>query len=349
MSVPRYQWQPSTEEIARRAGVARADVIRFDHNTSPYPPPWQTEEGAAAATGLNEYPAADYLPLRIAAAQLAGVSPEMVVPGAGVDEMIDLCARALIPPGGRAVAPSPTYTLYRIATMRRGARYGDVPRSGPGLAWPGAALAEAAAEADLIWLCLPDNPFGDRPQDDAIRQVLTAARGIVVIDAAYAEFAGDAWSPWLAGHPNLVVLHTLSKAFGLAAIRVGYSISSADIAMRLDAVRPPGSVSSISAALAIRALGQPDYAREIVARIAAARADLAESLGQLGMWVRPSLVNFLLCEVGPGAAALETELMGRGMVVRAYRSGPLTQYLRFTVRSPAENARLVAELERILS
>ncbi len=348
MTVPRYQWQPSTAEIARRAGIAPAEVIRFDHNTSPYAAPWSVEEAATAAAGLNEYPAADYLPLRTAAARLAGVEPEMVVPGAGVDEMIDLCARALIPPGGRAVASSPTYTLYRIATMRRGARYDDVPRAAPGLGWPGEALAGAAAAADLTWLCVPDNPFGDRPDDGEIDRVLTAAAGIVVIDAAYAEFADDRWAPWLERHPHLVVLHTMSKAFGLAGIRVGYSLSSPDIAMRLDAVRPPGSVSSVSAALAIRALEEPEYVKGIITDIWAARAELAGRLAGLGWAVRPSVANFLLCEVGPEAPAIEAALMARGIVVRAFAAGPLAEYLRFTVRSPAEHDRLFAELERIL-
>ncbi len=270
MTTPVYQWQPSTAEIARRAGIAPEEVIRFDHNTSPTAPPWAPEEAAIAGDRLNEYPAADYRRLREAAGAYAGVDAEQVVPGAGVDELIGLAALAFLPAGGSAVAAEPTYTLYRIATMQRGGTFTALTRRAPDFGLP-AALADAAATADLTWLCVPHNPTGRREPDQAIAAVIEAASGTVVVDAAYAQFAGDRWAPLVERHRNLVVLHTLSKAFGLAGIRVGYSLSSPELAARLHAVRPPGSISTGSAALAIRALAEPGLAVSNVASIVAER------------------------------------------------------------------------------
>ncbi len=347
MSAPVYQWQPSTAEIARRAGIAPEDVIRFDHNTSPVAPPWAEEVALAASARLNEYPAADYRPLCEAAAGYAGVDVDQVVPGAGADELIALTARAFLPAGGTAVAADPTYPLYRIATAHQAGRFVPVARTAPDFAIP-AGLAAAAATADLVWMCVPHNPSGRRDPDGAIAAVIEAASGIVLIDAAYAQFAGDSWTAWVKRYPNLVVAHTMSKAFGLAGIRVGYSVSVPELANRLQAVRPPGSISTVSAELAVRALGEPETAAANVAAITRERDRLAGGLAVFGFRVLPSMTNFVLCEVGASALDIEQRLMAEGLVVRSYRTGPLKDYLRFTVRLPDEDDRLLAALRVML-
>lgn len=346
MSAPVYQWQPSTAEIARRAGIDPADVIRFDHNTSPYRVDWAETEAAASAALLNEYPAADYTPLREAAGERAGVDADWVVPGAGADELIGLCARAFLEPGGTSIGVDPSYTLYRIAAAHAKATYSTVESPGPDFPYPGADLADRPE--DIVWLCIPNNPTGVRPSDAAVEAIVGSAAGIVVLDAAYAEFADDRWASWVERFDNLVVLHTMSKAYGLAGIRVGYSISQPDLAARLHAVRPPGSVSTTSAALAMRALRDPRLPDEAVDALTAARAVLAKRLADLGVRVLPSQTNFLLCEVGDGAAAAGDRLMREGIVVRSYHSGPLNDYLRFTVRTADEHDRLIEALERNL-
>ncbi len=345
---PKYRWQPSTAEIARRAGITPDRVVRFDHNTSPYAPAWAPDEAAAAARTANEYPAADYRPLREAAAAYAGVAADQVMVGAGADELILLAARAFLPPGGVAVADHPTYTLYRIATAHQRGEYATVDRTPPDFALPVAELADAAARSDLLWLCQPHNPTGRREPDADLEAVVGAAAGIVVVDAAYAEFGGDRWAPWLERHPNFVVLHTMSKAFGLAAIRVGYSLASPELTARLDSVRPPGSISTVSAALAIRALGEPELAKQHVAALADERTRLARMMAGAGFRVLPSETNFLLCEVGAHALELARQLMAEGLVVRSYQAGPLAEYLRFTVRTAADHDRLLAAIERNL-
>lgn len=348
MSSPRYRWQPTTTEIAAAAGIDEADVIRFDHNTSPYTTEWAREVVAGAANRLNEYPGASYAPLRDAAAAATGLARDNVVPGAGADELILLAARAFLRPGMRAVAAHPTYTLYRIATLQVGADYHDVPRT-PDLDFPVDALVDAARDADLTWLCVPDNPVGDRIDDSVVSAVIAATDGVVVIDGAYAEFAGDRWGPWVEQHHNVMVLHTLSKAYGLAAVRAGYALGHPSLIDAIDGVRPPGSISTLSSDLAIAALERPDLAKRTVADLNAARDGLAARLASLGFRVIPSVTNFLLCKVGPDAKRIAETLMAEGLVIRAFpNNGPLEGYLRFTVRDQPAHDRLIEALRRAL-
>ena len=351
MTAPVYQWQPTTIEIAARAGIDPSEVIRFDHNTSPAAPGWTAEVAASIAPGLNEYPGADYRPLRESIATYTGAEPEQVVPGAGADELILLTAGAFLPSGGTAVSAPPTYTLYAVATGQRDATLIEVPRSEPGFSLDVEATASVARDADLVWLCVPNNPTGNRDSDENIRTILDAARGVVVLDAAYAEFAGDRWPSWLDGYPNLIVLGTMSKAFALAGARVGYSLSSPELADELHRRRPPGSISSLSAALAERALGEPQWALANVGRVRSERDRLADRLGGLRFDVFPTITNFVLARLGPGARDLAEALMWEdGIVVRAFPpDSTLEFYLRFTVRSPVENERLLSALSRRLT
>lgn len=349
MPTTTYQWQPSTAEVARRAGIRIEDVIRFDHNTSPRSTSWAGAPLAAVASSLNEYPAPDYWPLRHAIGAYTGVQTAEIVPGAGADELISLCARAFLKPGDVAVSLDPTYSLYRVATEQHHGAYLTVAAEQPDFAFPLEPLVAAASAAQLVWLCVPNNPTGERPEDVALKRVIDATAGVVVIDAAYAEFCGDKWAPLIAENDNMVVLHTLSKAFGLAGIRVGYALASPSLAARLEAIRPPGSISTTSAALAIAALSQPAMAAELVEMIAQERDVLARRLRSLGFEVRPSRTNFLLCEVGPEAHRIEAALLAEGLVVRKYPKAPLAEFLRFTVRTRPDHDRLIAALERNLT
>ena len=350
MTIPRYRWQPTTAQIAERFGLAPADVVRFDHNTSPFPTDWAPALVAPMARRLNEYPGASYSPLRTAAAAHLGTTPDRIVPGAGVDEIILLIAKAHLGRGRRSAAVTPTYPLYEIATAQVGAEFAGVSWLAPDFRFPLDAIGEAAETSDVTWLCVPNNPTGHRVNDAAIAEVISAARGTVVIDAAYAEFSGDRWAPWVERYDNLIVCHTMSKGFGLAALRVGFAMTTPDRASELDAVRPPGSIASISAELAESALVDASRMRRHVDRIVRERHRFAEELTAAGLSVVPdSQTNFLLCHVGPHAREVAGDLMTSGLVVRAFPSGgPLEEFLRFTVRARDENARLIAGLTPLL-
>ncbi len=340
MTTKRYVWQATTAEIAERFGIDRDRVVRFDQNTSPDPTDWTAPFVPPDLPDLNEYPAASYRPLRESAARYAGVRPEEVVPGAGVDELIILAARAFLPPGGRARGYTPTYPLYQIATEQQGATFEGLSGAPPG----------SSHSSDLTWICVPNNPTGDRLPDVTIERIITSSPGIVVLDAAYAEFTNDRWGSWIDRFDSLLVLHTLSKGFGLAGIRVGYAIGNSELIDAIDRVRPPGSISTVSNTLAIAALSNPDRMRRSVEGLIVERERLADRLTELGLDVAPSEANFLLAHVGPEAQALAAGLMREGLVVREFPHIPeLIDYLRFTVRSPTDDDRLVNTIERIRS
>ncbi len=348
MTLPRYQWQPTTAEIAARASIAADEVIRFDHNTSPFPTEWAAGVAADVARGLNEYPGASYLPIREAAAAACGLDVEHIVPGAGVDELILLCGRAFLGPGRRAVEVTPTYPLYRIATAQAGAGLSTVAAGPPAFEFPAADVVEAARDADVLWLCVPNNPTGTTATASDVAAAVAATDGIVVVDAAYAEFTGDDWSGAVGAHHNVIVLRTLSKAYGLAGARVGFAMAHPSLIDRLDAVRPPGSISSVSADLAVAALRDPERMGAHVAELIAARNDLIEKLESLGWDPLPSLANFVLTDVGPGAPGLAGALMDDGLVVRTFPTGPLQSYVRVTVRTPTEHDRLIDGIRRYM-
>ncbi len=349
MTIPRYKWQPTTLEIAAAAGIDPSDVIRFDHNTTPWPTNWAVELAAAATADLNEYPGASYLGIRKAAAARHGLEPDQIVPGAGADELILLAARAFLQPAQVAAAVTPTYPLYRIACAQVGAELRQVPAVAPAFEVPLDAIVSAARDADLVWLCVPNNPTGANMTPEAVDAVIASTDGIVVVDAAYAEFTGTDWAEQVVQHTNLVVLRTLSKAFALAGARVGYAMAHSSLIDRIDALRPPGSIASISVALAEAALRRPELAARAVETLAAARDILAADLRSLGFRVLASEVNFLLCEVGAQAGVIAAQLRARGLVVRTFpEESGLEEYLRFTVRSREQNERLITTLRELL-
>jgi histidinol-phosphate aminotransferase len=170
---------------------------------------------------------------------------------------------------------------------------------------------------------------------------------LVVVDEAYFEFVGLTVLPWRERYPNLLVVRTLSKAFGLAGIRVGFGIGTRSVIARLERVRPPGSISTVSAHLGAAALRRPELARENVARLSAEREWLAARLAEAGWQPSPSVANFLLVRIGNHAAADEAAegLLRAGIVPRTFGpANPLRGHLRLTIRSRAENERLLEAL-----
>jgi len=359
-----YSWEATDEEVAARYGVPLADILRFDLNTSPTPP----ELAAAILSGgsfeapLSEYPPSDYRRLIETAAGVYGVGTDELLVGAGADEILDLIGKAFLPSGGRAVVPVPTYAMYRVVTEQRGATAVLVPRRGraDGYRLDLAATRVAAADAQLVWLCSPNNPTGLPEPDGAIEELLVLmaadadARGrspaIVALDEAYAEFVGASLLSLRVRHPNLVVIRTASKAYALAGLRVGFAIARPNTIARIAPYRPPGSVSTVSVSVVTAALAEPTAMAANVARVDAERDRLAEALRELGWTVGPSVTNFLLADLGTAerAAATATELLRRGLVPRTFGAGhPLVHCLRLTIRDRAGNDRLIAAAREI--
>jgi len=311
-----YSWSPSSAEVSARHGLRPEQVLRFDQNTPPVPGIPRVPLGESFAR-LHEYPDGTYEALRTAAAGYCGVEPGQVVPGAGADELILLAARTYLGPGRRAAVSEPTYGLFRIATELTGAEVVADP-----------------ARADLIWVCNPNNPTGEL-QDPAAVAALARAHpeAAVVVDEAYHEFAGATCVPLLGEAPNLIVLRTLSKAFGLASLRVGYAVASPEAARELELRRPPASVSGPAAAVAAAALNGP--APDVEATLAE-RDRLHGALRAAGLDCTESHGNFVFVRT---AEPLGEQLERAGLVVRVFAEG-----IRITPRLPAENDVLLAAL-----
>lgn len=353
-----YSWEATNEEVAARYGVAIDSVLRFDLNTAPAPPELAERIVRAARFDLpmSEYPPADYRRLIDAAAARYGVGTDEIVVGAGADEILDIIGKVFLAEGSTAVVPVPTYAMYRVISEQQGARVIAVPRLGASEAYALdlAAMRDAAGVASVFWLCSPNNPTGLPEPDGAIQALLgqiaadAAAAGreppIVVLDEAYAEFAGRSLADLRFEHPNLVVIRTASKAYALAGLRVGFAIARPELVARLDPFRPPGSVSNVSVTIVTEALLDPDLARDNVARVGAERDRLISALIDAGWSVGPSSTNFVLVDFGSveRAAAVAEALLQRGIVPRAFpETHPLADHLRLTVRGPEQDDRLI--------
>ncbi|HTS15316.1 MAG TPA: histidinol-phosphate transaminase [Candidatus Sulfotelmatobacter sp.] len=348
-----YTWEPSDEALAARYGVGVERIVRFDTNTSPEGPEFVPSVLQAPAR-LNEYPDSAYQALTDAAAAYAGVPDSEIIVGAGADEILDLIGKAFLPAGGAAIVPAPSYGMYPVVTSQRDARRMDVPRrpGAQGWAMDVDGIVAALPGAQVVWLCEPNNPTGSSDGPAALERILEAAAAvdpapIVVVDEAYHEFTGQTVIPWRDRYPHLVVVRTLSKAFGLAGIRVGWAVAARPTIARLERVRPAGSISTVSAALAAAALARPEVARARAAALAAEREWLASRLAAAGWTPYPSVTNFVLVPLGTARDADEAaqRLLRKGLVPRTFATdGPLAGHLRLTVRSREENERLLAAI-----
>jgi len=306
-----YTWALATVEIAKRAGIPPAEVLRFDGNTPPDPPPTARPETIAEALErIQSYLHGGFPELLRAIADYNAVEPENVVLGAGADDLLMLCARSFVGPGDTlAIADEPSYPLYRVAAWVTGADVGDV-------------------EPVLTFVCRPHNPSGamvDIPE----------ARPLVV-DEAYFEYGGETAVPLIGD--GVIVVRTFSKAFGLASARVGYALADLDTAGELNERQHPAPISTLSAALALAGLeaGPPDVSATI-----AERERLAAALRSIGLEPLPSFTNFLLV---PDEHAQEryAALLDRGFAVR-----PSPGALRITVHRPDANDRLLEALSAL--
>jgi histidinol-phosphate aminotransferase len=314
-----YVWASTAEAVAARRGLHPAQVIRFDANVPPLPGVPQIPIGASFAR-LNEYPEGTYRELREAAAGYAGVQPDQVVVGAGADGLIGLAARTFLGPGRRAYVQRPTYPLYAIASGIEGAE-----------------LVDSAEDADLVWICNPNNPTGELVEPEKIAALARSLPdATVVVDEAYFEYGGRSVVPLIATTPNLVALRTLSKAFGLAALRVGYAIASPELVRELDRRREPAPIAAPAAQIGAAALREP---RLEVEQTVAERERMRGALAAAGFDCPPSYANFVLTRV-EGAAELADRLEAQGLVVRRFPDA-----IRITVRVPAENDLILAALD----
>jgi imidazoleglycerol phosphate dehydratase HisB/histidinol-phosphate/aromatic aminotransferase/cobyric acid decarboxylase-like protein len=319
-----YRWQEGWESAVPE-GVP---VLRLDQNTQPRSPRWYAGAAARlAAVPVHSYPDSRYGPLREAIAAYAGFPPEQVVPTAGADEALILCALLALSPGERAYARRPHYAMFENATRLAGGVLADEPEG-----------------ARLTWICTPHNPTGADMPDDALER----RDGLVVVDQAYVEFGGEDLAPLIADHPNLIVARTLSKGWALASLRVGYALASPAIAGALDALRPPGSLSLQSAVAAELALDHVDGMRADVAAYVAERGRMRRGIAAAGGEVLAEAGPFVTFRTPLSSDEAWDRLAADGLVVRTFGHEPLLAgVIRATVQTPPETDRLVSAVAEL--
>ncbi|MDQ3889958.1 MAG: aminotransferase class I/II-fold pyridoxal phosphate-dependent enzyme, partial [Actinomycetota bacterium] len=255
-----YVWAATAADVAAAHRLSPAQVLRFDANLPAFPAPLPIPAESALAD-RGEYPEGSYRELREAAAGYAGCAAEEVAVDAGADGLIGLVAKVFLAPGRRAVVERPTYPLYSIASALEGAKVRDAPRRL-------AALAEAARGAHVLWLCNPGNPSGALFRAAEIARVADELpETLVCVDEAYFEYCAETVAPLALERSNLVCVRTLSKAFGLAGLRVGYAVAAHSLAAELTARRAPAPISATAAALGAAALRRPSVAAEVAATV----------------------------------------------------------------------------------
>ena len=281
----------------------------------------------AAARALSEplaaqpsvYPRSDPSELRAALASYAGVQPEQVVTGCGSDDVIDGALRAFAAPGEKVAYSAPSFSMLVNFARVNGLEPAPVPFREDGDIDPDALLSRRAA---ITYVCSPNNPTGTGVSAASLERVVSRAEGLVLVDEAYGEFSGRSAVPLLPGAPQLLVTRTLSKAFGLAGLRVGYGLAAPEVVQVLEKVRGPYKVNVLGEKAALAALGEDvPWVLRHVEEAVANRERLRVSLEAFGLRALPSSANFLCLPVSD-SAALGRALLGEGIKVRVLRALP---------------------------
>ncbi len=332
--------------LAAEIGVPVERLVKLDANENLYGPHPAVLEAIARAP-FHIYPDPGQQRLRAAIASYVDVEPDQVVAGTGADDLIDLLIRLVSPPA--VVIPTPTFGMYRFLARIMRARPLEIPRR-PNFDLDVVAIERAVHEsgARIIFLTHPNNPTGN-PLNSAELEALLRLPALIVVDEAYIEFGGESVVPRIAEFPNLVVLRTFSKWAGLAGLRVGYSISTSELAAHLMAIKQPYNVNVAAEAAAIAAIEHRAEIGETIAAIVAERERLRAGLAALG-WLTPlpSVANFLLCAVtGRSARDAAASLRSGGILVRYYDRPDLQNCIRVSVGRPADTDALLAALKEL--
>jgi histidinol-phosphate aminotransferase len=341
------------EELAREFHLDPAGIVKLASNENPRGPgPKALAAIAAAAADVTRYPDGNGFALRSALASRLGVAPECLVLGNGSNDVLELVTQAFLTPGDEAIYAQHAFAVYPLATHARGAKGVEVPAKDHGHDLP-AMLAAVTPRTRVVFVANPNNPTGTWIGGAAMEAfVANVPREVVVVlDEAYDEYLAPSDRSrsisWIARYPNLIVSRTFSKAYGLAALRVGYGVMDASVADLLNRVRQPFNVNSLAQAAAIAALGDATYVEESALSNREGMRQIEAGLAKLGVAFVPSHGNFLLVNVGDGARVYAA-LLRDGVIVRPVANYGLPAFLRVTVGLPAENERFLAALGRAL-
>lgn len=350
-----YQAGKPIEELQRELGLSR--VVKLASNENPLGPSEKVLEVCRqAASDLTRYPDSSGFALKANLSDRLGVAVEQLTLGNGSNDILDLIARVFLSEGRSAVYSQYAFIVYPIAVKACGGR--SIVTAAKSWGHDLEAMAEAIEEdTRLVFIANPNNPTGTSLSRVQLENFLSKLPEsvMVVLDEAYIEYASDGDFPdgvsLLARFPNLIVTRTFSKAFGLAGLRVGYSISSPQVADLLNRVRAPFNVNSMALVAANAVLGDTHYLAESRRVNAEGMAQLEAGLKNLGLSFIPSVGNFIAVDFAGGvlsAAEIYQQLLAQGVIVRPVGVYQMPNHLRVSIGLAEENQFFLDALARVL-
>lgn len=324
--------------------------VKINQNENPFDMPEPVKAAVAEAMARkpwSRYPA--FVPVELAArlAGFAGWQSEGILVGNGSNELIEAILMVTVELGKRVVIPQPTFTLYKLFTTILGGHCDEVFLT-PDLAFDVPKLVDAARRADVVILCSPNNPTGGTLSLDQLREILRAARGLVVVDEAYHEFSGQTAVPLLREFDRLVVLRTFSKAMAMAGLRVGYLLAHPALAEQISKAKLPYNLNIFSMTAAQAAIEHFELLKPQIELLIRERERVYRELQRIPQ-VRayPSQANFIAFSTGAKPSEVFNALYAEGVLVRDVSRYPmLAKFLRVSIGSPEENDQFLAALRR---
>lgn len=339
-------------ELERELGIA--NIVKLASNENPLGP--SPRALAAVERVLRDttlYPDGSGFSLKKKIGEHFHVDPARLTLGNGSNDLLDMVARVFLGPGRRSVFSQYAFAVYPISTQAVGADCVAVPARGFGHDLE--AMASAAQHASVVWLANPNNPTGTWFDRAAFEKFMAAVpeKVVTVLDEAYSEYVDDERYPngldYVARYPNLIVTRTFSKAWGLAALRVGYGVSSPQIADLLNRVRQPFNVSTPALAAAEAVLDDADYLARSVQTNREGLRQVTQGLAGLGLGVIPSIGNFVTFDCARPAQAVFDALLREGVIVRPLAGYGMPRHLRVSIGTREQNARFLSALQKVLS
>ena len=316
-----------------------ADMIFLDANENPF------------QNGVNRYPDPQQSNLKSVLATQNKVSKKQILLGNGSDEVLDLIFRAFCEPKvDNVITLPPTYGMYGVLANLNNIENREVLLSSDFQPKVEQILEVVDACSKILFLCSPNNPSGNSFSDDAVVKLLENFKGLVVIDEAYIDFSEkESWLNRLSDYPNLIITQTLSKAYGLAGIRLGICYASEEIIAVLNKIKPPYNVNELTQQRALERLSEPEKIKREITSIIEQRAKLLEVLVDVKFVekIYPTEANFILIKVDDANKKYD-ELIAKGIVIRNRTTQPLCENtLRLTIGTEVENTRLIEVLKQL--
>ena len=316
-----------------------ADMIFLDANENPF------------QNGVNRYPDPQQSNLKSVLATQNKVSKKQILLGNGSDEVLDLIFRAFCEPKvDNVITLPPTYGMYGVLANLNNIENREVLLSSDFQPKVEQILEVVDACSKILFLCSPNNPSGNSFSDDAVVKLLENFKGLVVIDEAYIDFSEkESWLNRLSDYPNLIITQTLSKAFGLAGIRLGICYASEEIIAVLNKIKPPYNVNELTQQRALERLSEPEKIKGEISSIINQRAKLLEVLVDVKFVekIYPTEANFILIKVDDANKRYD-ELIAKGIVIRNRTTQALCENtLRLTIGTEEENKKLIEVLKQL--